>query len=185
MSTNLHNKSSELFFKNENNNSWPDVGQDRPEQNSPEYLIRSGEILSPRKTSIDKNNDCVVKPERGALVRGSDPPSGHSVHSTARDKWRAPARRLMQKHLATGVLKTDDKNSRSLSDGHKIDLFLGLGEERRTPRETSRPLDHGSTCYLRGRHVHSSALPDTKRFGHGLILCRDRRSIVACSRVTE
>ena len=54
-----------------------------------------------------------------------------------------------------------------------------LGEDRRTPRATSRLLDHGSTWYLRGRHLHSLALPDTKRVGRGLILCRDRRSIVA------
>ena len=48
-----------------------------------------------------------------------------------------------------------------------------------TPRATPRLLDHGSTRYLRGRHLHSLALPDTKRVGHGLIiLCRDRRSIV-------
>ena len=31
-------------------------------------------------------------------------------------------------------------------------FFSGLGEERRTPRATSRLLDHGSTWYLRGRH---------------------------------
>ena len=55
-------------------------------------LIRSGEIPSPRQTSIDKTNDRAMKSERGALVRGSDPPSGHSVHKTAGDTWRAPAR---------------------------------------------------------------------------------------------
>ena len=43
-------------------------------------LIRSGEIPSPRQTSIDKTNDCAMETDRGALVRGSDPPSGHSVH---------------------------------------------------------------------------------------------------------
>ena len=36
-----------------------------------------------------------MKSERGALVRGSDPPSGHSVHKTTGDRWRAPARRLI------------------------------------------------------------------------------------------
>ena len=61
----------------------------------------------------------------------------------------------------------------------KIDRFSGLGEERRTPRANFCPLDHGSTRYLRGRHLHPLALPDTKRVGRGLILlCRDRRSIV-------
>ena len=31
--------------------------------------------------------------------------------------WRAPARRLIKKHLAAGVQKTDDENYRCLSDG--------------------------------------------------------------------
>ena len=57
--------------------------------------IRSGEIASPQQTSIDKTNDCAMKYERGAPVRGSDPPSGHSVHKTTGDRWRAPARRLI------------------------------------------------------------------------------------------
>ena len=33
----------------------------------------------------------------------------------------------------------------------------GLGEERRTPRATYRPLGYGSTWYPRGRHLHSLA----------------------------
>ena len=58
-------------------------------------------------------------------------------------------------------------------------LFSGMGEERRTPRATSRLLlGHGSTWYLRGRHLHSLALPDTKWVARGLILCRYRRYIV-------
>ena len=79
------------------------LGQDRPEKNSAKCLIRSGEILSPRQTSIDKTNDCAMKSERVALVRGSNPPSGHSVHNTAGDTWRAPARRLIQTHLGADV----------------------------------------------------------------------------------
>ena len=35
--------------------------------------------------SIDKTNDCVMKSELGALVRGSDPPPGYSVHNAAGD----------------------------------------------------------------------------------------------------
>ena len=81
--------------------------------------VRSGGIPSPRQKSIDKTNDCAMKSERGALVRGSDPPSGYSVHKTTGDRWRAPARRLMQTHLGAAVQKTGDKNSRSLSDGKK------------------------------------------------------------------
>ena len=60
-----------------------------------------------------------MKSERGALVRGSDPPSGHSVHKTTGDKWRAPAWRLIQTHLGAALYQTGDKNSRSLSDGKK------------------------------------------------------------------
>ena len=67
----------------------------------------------------------------------------------------------------------------SLSDFIKEDLFSGLGEERRTPGTTSHPLDHGSTWYLRDRHLHSLASPDTKRVGRELVLCRDRRPIIA------
>ena len=75
------------------------LGQDRPEKNS----ANCGEIPSVRQTSIDKTNDCAVKSERGALVRGSDPPSGHSVHKTTGDTLRAPARRLIQAHLGAAV----------------------------------------------------------------------------------
>ena len=72
-------------------------------------LIRSGEIPSPRQTSIDKTNDCAMKSERGALVRGSDPPFGHSVHDTAGDRWRATARRLIQTLLGADVEKQATK----------------------------------------------------------------------------
>ena len=75
--------------------------QDRPEKNSAKCLIRRSEIASPRQTtSIDKT---AVVSERGALVRGSDPPSGRSVHKTAGDTMRARARRLIQKLSSTGV----------------------------------------------------------------------------------
>ena len=141
-------------------------------------LVRSGEIPSPQRTSIDKTNDCVMNSARGALGRAFDPPSGHSVHNTAGDTWRAPARRLIQKHLPTGVPKTDDKNL-DPSPMVKKWTFFRFGRERRTPRATSRLLDHGSTWYFRGRHLHSLALPATKRVGRGLILCRDRRYIVS------
>ena len=65
-------------------------------------LVRSGEIPSPRQTSIDQNNDCAVKSERGALVV-SDPPSGHIIHKTAGDTWQAPARRLIRTHLGAAL----------------------------------------------------------------------------------
>ena len=82
-------------------------------------LLRSGEIPSPGQTTIGKTNNCAMKSDRGALVRGSNPPSGHSVHKSTGDRWRAPARRLIQVLLGAAVLKTSDKISRSLSDGKR------------------------------------------------------------------
>ena len=63
------------------------LGQDRPEKNSAKCFIRSGEIPSPRQTSIDKTNDCVMNSERGAPVRGPTY-ALVSVHTTAGDTWR-------------------------------------------------------------------------------------------------
>ena len=39
----------------------PMLGQDRLQKSSGGCLVRSGEIPSPRQTSIDKTNDCVMK----------------------------------------------------------------------------------------------------------------------------
>ena len=66
-------------------------------------FVRSGVVPSPGQASIDKTNDRAMKSERGALVRGSDPTSGHSVHKTTGDKWRVPARRLILTHLGAAV----------------------------------------------------------------------------------
>ena len=48
-------------------------------------FARSGEIPSPGQTSIAKTNDCAMKSERGAPVRGSDPPSGQRCSQN--DRW--------------------------------------------------------------------------------------------------
>ena len=56
-----------------------------------------------RQTSIDKNDDCAMKSERGAFVRGSDPPSDHSVHKTTGDTWWDAARRLIKTHSGATV----------------------------------------------------------------------------------
>ena len=173
MSTNLRKQRLKLWKKNEKKNPGPILVQDRPQNNSSKCFVRSGKIPSPGQTSIDINNDCAMKSERGAPVRGSDPPSGHSVHKTTGDGWRAPARPLIQTFGRCCVENRPQKFSQ------KIGLFSGLGEERRTPQATSRPLDHGSTWYLRGRHLHSPALPETNRVGRGLLLCRNRTPIVA------
>ena len=98
-----------------------------------------------------------MKSERGAFVRGFDSPSGYSVHKMAGDTWRAPARCPIQRHLF-GRCCMENRRQKKLdpsSMAKNILFFSGFGEERRTPRATSRPLDHGSTWYLRGRHLHT------------------------------
>ena len=79
MSTNLRNLVSNFSKKVEKNHSWADLGPRSAWEKLIQMLIRSGEIPSPRQTSIDKTNGCAMNSERGALVRGSDPPSCHSV----------------------------------------------------------------------------------------------------------
>lgn len=37
-------------------------------------LFEAARLYSPRLASVDETNDCIVKSERGTLVRGSDPP---------------------------------------------------------------------------------------------------------------
>ena len=163
--------------KREQKTSWPDVGP-RSAWEKLSQMFHSKRRDSESSTDIDRQNQRLRHESWAgrARYRGPDPPSGHSVCTTAGDAWRAPARCLVQKKNGHWCVETDNKSSRSPSDGKKKDRFSGLGEERRTPRATSR-LDHGSTGYLRGRHLHS--LHDTKRVGRGLILFRDRRSIVA------
>ena len=57
----------------------------------------SGEVPSPRQTSIDKTDERVMNSER------VHPPPRRSVHHTADDMYRAPARRLTQKYWGAGV----------------------------------------------------------------------------------
>ena len=97
MGTNLPPKSSKLE-KKKTKKRIPGqmLSQDRPEKNPATCLVLSGEMPNPRQTSIEKNNDCVMTVERGALVRDSDPPSGRSVQETAGATWRARASRLIQ-----------------------------------------------------------------------------------------
>ena len=45
-------------------------------------------------------------------------------------------------------------------------------------RATSRHPEDGSTSYLRCRPLYAMVLPDTKRVGRGLIICRGGRPIV-------
>ena len=113
--------------------------------------------------------------ERGALFRGSNPPQGHSVHTTAGDMWRAPGRRPRKKTFGRSCIKNIRQKISIPLRWQK--MFARLSKVRRTPWATSRPLHHGSPCYFRG-DLYSLTLPDTKRVDRGLILYRDRRTIV-------
>ena len=147
MSKNLQKKKSN--FSKTPTNIIPsfDHGLRSAREKLSQKFFWSGEIPSPGQTSIDKTNDCPMKSDTKIFGRCC-----------------VPGRQLPTKIL-------------HLSPMAKNRLFSGLGEDRRTPRATSRPLDHGSTWYLWGRHLHSPALPDTKRVGRGLLLFRDRRLI--------
>ena len=96
-------KKIKLFKNPEKNHSWADLGPRSAWEKLSQMFVRSGEIPSPGQTSIDKTNDCAMKSERGAPVRGSYPPFGHTVHKTTGDRRRAPARRLIQTHLVAAV----------------------------------------------------------------------------------
>ena len=135
MSTKLHKETPKPLTKTNERNSGQMLGHNRPAKNSAKCLVRRGEIPSPRPTSIDKINDCVMSSERGACVRGCDPPSDRRVHNPAGDTWRAPATCLMCRKQRTKIIDPSPM---------AFFFFLGLGEEHRTPRATFRPLDHGS-----------------------------------------
>ena len=89
----------------------------------------------------------------GVLVRGSDPPSGHTVENTAGDTWRAPARRLTQSICPRACRKQTTKTLDPSPMAKYRPCFRFW--DRRTPRATSHLLDHGFTSCLRGRHLHS------------------------------
>ena len=114
--------------------SWAKIGQRKSQPN-----VRSGEIPSSRQTSIDKTNDCAMKSERGALVRGSDPPSGHSVHKTTGNTWPAPARRLIQTYFGRCCVPVENRRQKISIPlrWQKIGLFSGLGEARSVGRTHS------------------------------------------------
>ena len=95
------------------------LGQDRPEKNSVK-MFNSKRRDSESSTDIDPQNLRLRhESERDALFRGSDPPSGHIVHTTVGDMWRAPTRRLIRKHSAVVCRKQTTKKYRSLSDRKK------------------------------------------------------------------
>ena len=104
--------------------------------------------------------------ERGALVRGSAPP----LCSQNRRWCVAGAGQASDINIyiwAVLCTKQATKNKKICPSSmpKNIDRFFfpDVGEERRTLRVISRPLDHGTTWYLRGGHLYLLALPDTMR----------------------
>ena len=67
--------------------------------------------------------------ERGALVRGSNPPQGHRVYT--HDRWHvagAASRRMTKKQqLGAGVHETNDKKFSIRLEWPKIEFFLRFG----------------------------------------------------------
>ena len=115
------------------------VGQDRPEKQLNQTLIRSGEIPSPRKTSTTKpttmpwnlngarswgapTHPLVTVFTKRLMIRGGRRPGVWYKHTWA----------LLCRKQATKLLDP--------SPMAKNRPFSGLGQERRTPRATSRPL---------------------------------------------
>ena len=81
-------------------------------------------FVSKRQTSIDKNKDCVMNSARSALVRGSNPPQGHRLHTMTSVMWGELTRRIIKIQMAARVHKTEDKTSHpSVSNGKKRFFF--------------------------------------------------------------
>ena len=82
--------------------------------------------------------------------------------------------------LVAGVQKKHDDIFRSLSDGKPYFFFQVWEKSVERRRQALRPLDlgHIRLYYFGGRHLHSLALPNSKRVGRGLSLFRNRMSIV-------
>ena len=67
------------------------------------------------------------------------------MFTMAGDVWRLLAMCMMKNQSAAGVQKTDDKFLDDPSRMAKNTFSSGLGEGRRTPPASSRPLDNEST----------------------------------------
>ena len=94
------------IFETKSKNCFPGgiCGQHPGDQKPSEmFNARSGEIPRPRQTSIEETSNCVMKPERGALVKSSDPPQAHRVYKKAGDMWRPPASHSVKTYLAAAV----------------------------------------------------------------------------------
>ena len=177
MGTNLWKKRFKLFKKTKQMIPGQMLGQDRPEKSSARCSFESARfrVLDRHRSRKPTTASWILN---GARSLGAPTHPRVTVFST-RSVLRGGRRPgVWYKSFCPRVRKKQTTKILVPSPMAKNRPLSGMGEERRTPWATSRLLDHGSTWYLRGRHIHSVALPDTKRVGRGLILCRHRRSIV-------
>ena len=127
-------------------NLGPVLGQHRLEKNSGGCLVRSGEIPSPRQTSIDKTNDCIMNYEQSALVRGSDPPYvGPPCSQNGR--WHVAGAGQAYDKKTTGRCCSQNRRQKNLDPSRmaKNSFPSDLGGYRRTSTASSPPLlDRGS-----------------------------------------
>ena len=118
-------------------------------------FVRSGEIPSPGQTSIDKTNHCAMKCERGAPVRGSDPPSGHSVYKTTGDKM-------------AGAGQASDTNTfgRCCVEIRRRKFSIPLRWQKKAFFSGRRALDAAGNFSLPGPRIHLiSSRPSSKFTG--------------------
>ena len=176
MNTILQTESSKPLENSKKSNSGADVGP-RSGSEKLERMFGSKRQDSESSTDIDRQKQRLRHEFSTGCARwGLRPTLGHGVYTMAGDMWRVLARRMMKRQVASGVHK---KKFSIHLEWQKMFFFSGLGGYRTTPRASSRPVDHRSTRSLRGHNLYSLALPETKRVGRGLSLCRDRASIVA------
>ena len=138
-----------------------------------------------------------MNPERGALVSGSDRPYGRRVHTMAGDIWYALARRMIKNNWSLVCRKQMPKFANPSRKA--TNRFVScLGEERRMPPSSSRPLDHRSpdifevVMYIRwpcptpsGLAVGGVYVPIKGLSSHELIFISVLTNCAACSRVKK
>ena len=127
MSINLQKKSSNPSKKNRKKKSWGDLGPRSAREKLSQMLVRSGEIPSLRQTSIDKTNDCAMKSERGALVRGADPPSGHCSQNGRSYVRGGRCPGVIYKHIWALLCRKQATKNIDPSPMARIGLFFRFG----------------------------------------------------------
>ena len=130
-STNLRKKNFELFKNHEKNNSWADLGPRSAWETLSQMFVRSGEIPSPRQTSIDKPT---TAPWNLNGVRSLGAPTHPPVTVFTKQPVIGGGRRpgIWYKRIWALLCRKQATTILDPSPMEKISLFSGLGEERRT-----------------------------------------------------